>query len=209
MDTGGFAVRYGVSLPGWVLAELAGEPELLTTLDDRMRVVNRLAARNVAEGGGGPFAALVVERDSGRVLSAGVNQVLASGISAAHAEMVAIGLAQARAGRWDLGDPAAPATELVVNWRPCVQCYGGILWSGVTHLVTSQGPELEELTGFDEGPMVPDWIEQFRDRGIEVTLGVGREEALTVFGDFAHRVASGRAVVYNARGTGTNLRLRP
>ena len=49
-----------------------------------------------------------------------------------------------------------PTHELVVNWRPCVQCYGATLWSGVRRLVIAgSGPELEELTSFDEGPMHP------------------------------------------------------
>ena len=32
--------------------------------------------------------------------------------------------------------------------------------------------ELERLTGFDEGPVTVDWIEQFERRGISVTKGV-------------------------------------
>lgn len=41
--------------------------------------------RNWREGDGGPFAALVPERETGRIVSLGANVVLASGVSSAHA----------------------------------------------------------------------------------------------------------------------------
>jgi tRNA(Arg) A34 adenosine deaminase TadA len=167
-----------------------------------MRLVHRLADRNWREGNGGPFAALVAERDTGRIVSVGVNVVLASGVSSAHAEVMALGLAQVATGGWDLGATGLPTHELVVNWRPCVQCYGATLWSGVRGLVVAgEGPELEEITTFDEGPLGADWAEQFEARGIEVVGGVLRDEALTVFRNYRKAVdeADG-VVVYNARG---------
>ncbi len=193
--------RYGVELPGWVLEEVAAAPRPATDVE-RMALVHRLARRNVREGTGGPFAALVVDASSGTLVSVGVNLVLASGLSASHAEVVALGLAQARLARWDLGAEGARHT-LMVNWRPCVQCYGAILWAGITRLVIAgDGPELEALTGFDEGPMVPDWVAQFEARGIVVERGLLRAEALDVFREYQELVAAGAVTVYNARGTG-------
>lgn len=200
MDASELPTTYEIRLPGWVAAELADVPDVLPSLEDRMRVVHRLARRNFVEGGGGPFAAVVVERDSGRLVSAGVNVVLARGISSGHAEVTALGLAQARVGTWDLGADGLPAHQLVVNWRPCVQCYGATLWSGVRSLVVAgDGPELEQLTGFDEGPMVRDWRDQFRARGIEVLSDVLRAEAVATWQAYADHVASTGATVYNAR----------
>jgi tRNA(Arg) A34 adenosine deaminase TadA len=159
------------------------------------------------EGSGGPFAALVVNTADGEVVSAGVNLVLSSGLSAAHAEVVALSLAQLRVGTWDLGAEAAVERELVVNWRPCAQCYGATMWSGVRRLVVAgEGPELEELTGFDEGPMREDWAEQLRRRGIEVVSGVLREQALEVFADYRRLVAERGLTVYNARNSGDSSR---
>ncbi|MFC7643232.1 deaminase [Streptosporangium lutulentum] len=158
MDTAALATAFGARLPGWVTAELGDVPEILPTDDDRIRLTNRLAERNHRENTGGPFAALVVESATGRLISAGVNVVLASGLSSTHAEVTALSLAQTRLGAWDLGGPDLPDLELVVNWRPCVMCYGATMWSGVRRLlIAGDGPELEKLTGFDEGPMVADW----------------------------------------------------
>ncbi|MFG2780646.1 nucleoside deaminase [Streptomyces prunicolor] len=194
--------EYRVALPAWIDDELADVPAVVPGREDRMRLVHRLADRNWREGNGGPFAALVAERDTGRIVSVGVNVVLTSGVSSAHAEVVALGLAQMATGGWDLGATGLPSHELVVNWRPCVQCYGATMWSGVRGLVVAgEGPELEEITTFDEGPLGADWAEQFEARGIEVVGDVLREEALTVFRNYRKAVdeADG-VVVYNARG---------
>ncbi|WLW50771.1 nucleoside deaminase [Streptomyces sp. YU58] len=196
------AREYHVALPAWIDDELAGTPGVLPDREDRMRLVHRLADRNWREGNGGPFAALVAERESGRIVSVGVNVVLASGVSSAHAEVVALGLAQTALGGWDLGGEGLPAHELVVNWRPCVQCYGATMWSGVRGLVVAgEGPELEEITTFDEGPLGADWAEQFEARGIDVVHDVLRDEALAVFRAYRKAVdTEDGVVVYNARG---------
>lgn len=190
------ATSFTMTLPAWLADEADALPTVLPTLEERMALVNRLADRNWREGNGGPFAAIVVDDATGELVSAGVNVVLSTGKSSGHAEVMALGLAQQRLGRWDLGAEGANLS-LVVNWRPCVQCYGATMWSGVRSLVVAgAGPELEELTEFDEGPMVADWAEQFEARGIRVTQDVGREEALEVYRAYG----ASDALVYNARG---------
>jgi len=189
--------EFSLSLPAWLVEALPGLPAVLSTLDERMALVNALADRNYREGNGGPFAAIVVDATTGALVSVGVNVVLSSGVAGAHAEIMALGLAQRATGTWDLGaDPARPL-ELVVNWRPCVMCYGATMWSGVRRLVVAgSGAELEELTGFDEGPMREDWAEQFEARGITVVQDIGRDEALQVFREYG----AADVLVYNARG---------
>lgn len=189
--------EYSVHLPPWLVDALPGLPTHVQGHHQQMTMVNGLADRNWREGNGGPFAAIVVDHATGELVSVGVNVVLSTGISSAHAEVTALALAQTALGTWDLG--AARDLALIVNWRPCVQCYGATMWSGIKHLVVAgDGPELERLTGFDEGPMVADWAAQFAARGIEVVQGVCREEALAVYAAYG----ASDAVVYNARGTG-------
>ncbi|WP_084103805.1 nucleoside deaminase [Demequina sp. NBRC 110056] len=191
------ATTYSMTLPPWLAAEVPALPESLERHEAQMALVNRLADRNWREGNGGPFAAIVVDHVTGRLVSVGVNVVLSTGVSSGHAEVMALALAQQALGTWDLGDGHDLA--LVVNWRPCVQCYGATLWSGVRHLVVAgDGPELERLTGFDEGPMVADWAQQFERRGIEVVQDVGRADALAVYAAYGES----SSVVYNARGQG-------
>ncbi|MRX43647.1 nucleoside deaminase [Agromyces kandeliae] len=188
---------FSASLPEWLvddLPRLAAEP--LGDDAARMSLAIELADRNWRAGSGGPFAALVVDAASGELVSAGVNLVLSNGLSSLHAEVTALSLAQRRLGRWDLGAGGA-GLELVVNWAPCVMCYGATMWSGVRRLVIAgDGEECERLTGFDEGPMPADWKGEFERRGIRVHSGVRRDEAIEVFRAFG----ASDAVVYNARG---------
>jgi tRNA(Arg) A34 adenosine deaminase TadA len=193
------STTFALSLPAWLVGDLPTLPTHLRSADEQMSLVHALADRNWREGNGGPFAAIVVDHSTGELISVGVNVVLQAAVSSGHAEVMALGLAQARLGTWDLGD--GRDLSLVVNWRPCVQCYGATMWSGVRHLVVAgDGPELERLTGFDEGPMVEDWAEQFEARGIEVTQGVGRDQALAVFAAYGEA----NVTVYNARAQGSH-----
>lgn len=195
------ASSFEISLPDWVSIELADVPDEIPERQDRVALVNRLASRNWREGSGGPFAALVAEAGTGRIVSVGVNLVLASGITSAHAEVTALGFAQSRLGRWNLGEPGFSEHELVVNWRPCVQCYGAAMWSGITTLaLAGSGPEVEEVTTFDEGPMVDDWAEAFERRGIRVLDGLAKEDALAVFREYRAALDAQTVTVYNARG---------
>ena len=180
------AAAFDATLPPWLIDEL---PRWSTRLRSRRprsasdsSIV--LADRNWRAGNGGPFAAIVVDATSGALISVGVNVVLASGLSAMHAEMMALSLAQRALGRWDLGADGAEL-ELVVNWRPCVMCFGATMWSGVRALtIAGEGAEVERLTGFDEGPMPADWVGEFERRGIRVSIGLGHDDAIEVFRAF-------------------------
>ncbi|GGM05652.1 deaminase [Nakamurella endophytica] len=189
------ATSFAAELPAWVAPFLQGYDGPTATSRDRMALVHALADRNWPAGNGGPFAAVVADPSTGEVVSVGVNVVLSSGLSSAHAEVTAICLAQRALGTWDLA-AARPGLELVVNWRPCAMCFGAVLWSGVQRLVVAgDGPELEALTGFDEGPVVADWADQLAARGIDVEQDVLREGALATYTAYG----TGRALVYNAR----------
>ncbi len=190
------ATSFELSLPGWASDALAGAPAHLADPEARMRWVIALARTNFIEDTGGPFAAAVFEEESGRVVSIGVNHVVGGRCSSAHAEVMALSLAQQALGSHDLGGPGQPAHQIVVNWAPCAMCCGAICWSGARSLVIAgSDPEMEALTGFDEGPVHPRWPEELRRRGISVRDGLLREESIAAFRAFA---ASGRQV-YNAR----------
>jgi tRNA(Arg) A34 adenosine deaminase TadA len=185
-----------LTLPDWALAELAQLPPFLPALRERMAAVIRFSQLNFERQTGGPFAAGVFERDSGRLVVIGVNRVMPLNCSSAHAEVMALSVAQQMLQTYDLGGPGLPAHQLVVNWRPCIMCYGAVIWSGVRSLVVAgSGPELERITGFDEGPVPASWAGELHGRGIEVVDGVLREQACAVFQAFRD---SGH-VVYNAR----------
>ncbi len=185
-----------LTMPDWAVTELQRLPAVIPSLEDRMAEVIRFSRLNFENGTGGPFAAGVFERNTGRLVVIGVNRVVASNCSSAHAEVMALSLAQKLLGTYDLGGPGMPVYQLVVNWRPCAMCYGAVLWSGIRSLaIAGSGPELEAITGFDEGPIHPEWDKELARRGIELIDSVLTEDALRVYRDFA---ASG-SLVYNSR----------
>jgi tRNA(Arg) A34 adenosine deaminase TadA len=185
-----------LTVPGWLAAELRRLPSHLPTPEARMEAVILFSRLNIEHDTGGPFAAGIFECDTGRLVTIGVNRVVANRCSSAHAEVMAIAQAQKILGTWDLGAPGLPAHEIVVNWRPCAMCYGAVLWSGVRSLIVAgDGPELEQITGFDEGPLRDDWDRQLEKRAIRVTNHVRGTQACEVFHQFR---AMGR-VVYNSR----------
>ena len=190
------SLKFTLDLPPWAVTELNALPTHMATLDERMAAVLKFPRLNFEHQTGGPFAAGVFERDSGRLVVIGVNRVLASNCSSAHAEVMTISLAQQLLGVYDLGGPGLPVHQLVVNWRPCAMCYGAVLWSGVRSLVIAgDGPELEAITGFDEGPVHPDWRGELAKRGIDLVEDMLRDAALADYRAYA----ASQQFVYNAR----------
>lgn len=190
-------VSFGLRLPEWLRLQLGSLPRVLHSPEERMDLVNALARRNVDEGTGGPFAALVVDGSSGQVLAAGVNLVLGAGLSSAHAEVVTLSLAQSAAGTWNLSS-AAPRALLSVNAQPCAMCFGALLWSGVRELeFAALGQDVERLTGFDEGPVPAGWRDELAARGIELRTGVREPESHEVLAHYGQLVAEGRLPLYN------------
>jgi len=189
-------LRFG--LPAWVESYLQSTETVLPDPEDRMRLVIELAGRNVAEGTGGPFGAAVFDLDSHQLIAPGVNLVLASGYSWAHAEMVAFTIAQQVLGTHDLGARGMPRCELVTSVEPCAMCFGATPWSGVRQLMCGARDDDARAIGFDEGPKVDDWAAALESRGIKVVADILREEASQVLKDYA---AQG-GPIYNARGGG-------
>jgi tRNA(Arg) A34 adenosine deaminase TadA len=175
-----------IGLPEWVAALMATMPAAITTNEEQMDLAIRLA-RESTERGGGPFGAVVVEQDGGRIVAPGVNLVVPLRSSLAHAEIVAISIAQQLAGTYDLDAPGLPALQLVTSTEPCAMCLGAIPWSGVSSVVCGATAHDAEGIGFDEGAKPSDWPATLARRGIAVVRGVRREQAAAVLAEYARR----------------------
>jgi tRNA(Arg) A34 adenosine deaminase TadA len=178
-----------LSVPGWIDAAVADFSWPLETDEDRMALAVALSQLNI-ERGGGPFGAVVFAGT--RVAAAGVNRVLDTGFSIAHAEIVAI--MRAQQGRGGAGLPVgggsgdeAERFSLVTTTEPCCQCFGAVVWSGIDRLVCGATTEDAEAIGFDEGPKPEAWPATLERRGIEVKLRVRRDEARAVLNEYARR----------------------
>jgi tRNA(Arg) A34 adenosine deaminase TadA len=183
-----------LELPAWV-EELDLRDREYPTLEDRMGLVVELARQNVERGTGGPFGAAIFEGGTGRLLAPGMNLVVPSNCSVAHAEMVAVMIAQQAVGDFDLGAEGRPDYDLFASTEPCAMCFGATPWSGVRRLVCGARDEDARAVGFDEGAKLPDWAAALEERGIVVVRDVCREEAAAVLRDYAE--SGGQ--IYNAR----------
>lgn len=174
-----------IELPAWIETVLATRET--DDLDDtgRMALVLDLARENIRNGADGPFSAAVFERRSGRLIAAGVNRVISSCCSIAHAEMVAIGIAQQRLGQFDLRQAVPGGCVLFTSAEPCAMCMGAIPWSGIERVVIGARDSDVRAIGFDEGHKPADWIAGYARRGIEVTRDLLRAESAQILRDYA------------------------
>ena len=167
------------SLPQWLpdfVRDWGGD---LGSVEGRMDLAIALSRENVDRTGGGPFGALVYDLEARQLLGAGVNRVTAHNLSCAHAEVVAISLAQQLRSDWNLG--AGGTVELASSCEPCAMCFGAVPWSGIRRLVCGARKEDAEAAGFDEGDKPAGWRKSLAARGIEVICDVLRDEAAAVF----------------------------
>jgi len=111
--------------------------------DSLMAEAIELAVRNVREGHGGPFAALVVR--GGEVIARGANAVVATHDPTAHAEIVAI-----REACRSLGTHQLPGCEIYASCEPCPMCLGAIYWARSRALYFAASKMDAAAAGFDD-----------------------------------------------------------
>lgn len=182
-------------LPDWIERFLADSDVLYPSVEERMQLAIRLAELNIQHGTGGPFGAGIFECQTGRLVAVGVNRVEPLNCSIAHAEMMAIAIAQRVTGSFDLAGETDVTYELVTSTEPCAMCLGAIPWSGVRSVVCGARDEDARAIGFNEGPKPDNWIKALENRGIGVRRYVLREQAKAVL--LKYREQGG--LIYNAR----------
>lgn len=141
-----------------------------------MNLVLALAEKNVREETGGPFGAAVFETESGRLVAMGVNRVMHDHSSIAHAEMMALMLAQQALKSHRL-NANHKAYTLATSAQPCSMCFGATVWAGIDHLlIGARRSDVQSITGFDEGPLPTAWIKALTSRGVQVQRDIMRTE---------------------------------
>jgi tRNA(Arg) A34 adenosine deaminase TadA len=180
-----------LDLPSWIGSFCEELPEHLESPEDRMAVAISLSRQNVIHDSGGPFGALVVEQVSGQVIALGVNRVEPANCSSAHAEIMALSLAQQMLASWNLSGGGRGDMQLVTSCEPCAMCLGAIPWSGVRSVLCGASKADAEAAGFDEGDRPDDWTERLAVRGITVVRGLLRNQAARVL---EHYARNGRTI---------------
>ncbi|SEP87959.1 tRNA(Arg) A34 adenosine deaminase TadA [Ectothiorhodospira magna] len=177
-------------LPDWLQRQLQDQPApVLTSPAAQVQFAIALSRQNVTHHTGGPFGAAVFD-ETGTLVAPGVNLVVSQGCSILHGEMVALALAQQVVGRHDLSEGGRHRYRLAVSAEPCAMCLGALPWSGIRELVYGALDQDVRAIGFDEGDKPAHWQQALERRGIQVTGGVLREEAVAVLHQY--RAAGGQ-----------------
>jgi len=184
-----------LELPRWIETHLPDPDYVFETIEERMQLAIDLSRLNVEHDTGGPFAAIVFDGQTNKLLAPGVNLVVSSRWSGGHGEMIAYAIAQQVAGTHDLGGPGMPEYELVTSTEPCAMCFGATPWSGIRRLVCGARDQDARAIGFNEGPKLESWVEALESRGIEVVRDILRNEAQAVLISYA----SAGGIIYNGR----------
>ncbi len=181
-------------IPDWLSAFLPSPEQIFDTPESRMALVIDLASHNIRQGTGGPFGAAVFDLDSGRLIAPGVNLVTATCCSVAHAELVALMMAQRLVGNFSLSAAGCNA-ELTSSTEPCAMCLGALPWAGLRQLSCGARDSDARAVGFDEGDKPPHWHRLLEKRGIRVLRDICRSQAVAVLDQY--RLQGGE--IYNGR----------
>lgn len=174
-----FSTHLQLTLPEWI-ADAVDAERVYADDEARVGLAIDLARMNVEHKTGGPFGAAIFSAD-GTLISVGVNCVIPTNCSIAHAEMMAYMLAQTRLQRKRLNENGDKFV-LAGSAQPCCQCYGATVWAGVDELlIGARTEDTEELTEFNEGPLPADWIGELNKLGIVVRRDILRDRARAVF----------------------------
>jgi tRNA(Arg) A34 adenosine deaminase TadA len=163
-----------LTLPAWVDGFLERMPSCATD-EEKMALSISLARENVLQGTGGPFGAVVFREEE--LVAVGVNSVERLNNSVAHAEVLALMLAESRCGSYTLRVADGPGLALFTSCEPCAMCLGAVLWSGLARLVCGAPREAAQALGFEEGPVFPESYRYLEARGVKIVRGLLAGEA--------------------------------
>lgn len=173
---------------------VANSPISKTELENANKVMQNVHNKT-AEGvrnGKGPFYAEIYDANGNLVISSS-NSVVEDNCCLHHAEINTIKKAHEKFKEYSL---APENLTIYVNAEPCIMCAGAIMWSGIkTVYFGVPSSEVERITGFDEG-YKPNWIKEFKKRGITVYGNIEQQAGEKVLEDY---VNSGRKI-YKPRG---------
>ena len=165
-----------------------------TELENANKVMQNVHNKT-AEGvrnGKGPFYAEIYDANGNLVISSS-NSVVEDNCCLHHAEINTIKKAHEKFKEYSL---APENLTIYINAEPCIMCAGAIMWSGIkTVYFGVPSSEVERITGFDEG-YKPNWIKEFKKRGITVYGNIEQQAGEKVLEDY---VNSGRKI-YKPRG---------
>ena len=137
-----------------------------------------LAAKGMKANDGGPFGAIIVDKD-GQIIGQGNNKVTSSNDPTAHAEIVAI-----RDACKNLNVFQLDGCTIYSSCEPCPMCLGAIYWARPERIIFAAGRADAAKIGFDDAFIYKEIPLAIEDRQIP-TEQLLRKEGIAVFNSWA------------------------
>ena len=144
-----------------------------------MRRAIELSVRNLDDGAGGPFGAVVVK--GSQIIGEGTNRVTSTNDPTAHAEIVAIRDASRRLKTFDLD-----GCELYTSCEPCPMCLSAIYWARIRGVFYGNTRKDAAKIAFDDDEIYREVALPIRKRKL-VMKPLLRAEALVAFKEWAEK----------------------
>jgi len=138
-----------------------------------MRRAIELSLRNLDDGAGGPFGAVVV-KDS-QIIGQGTNRVTSTNDPSAHAEVIAIREACQKLKRFQLTD-----CELYTTCEPCPMCMALIYWARLDKVYYANTAADAAKIGFDDARIYQELKLPHAQRSLPL-IQIMRQEAMAAF----------------------------
>lgn len=142
-------------------------------MDKNMNIALECAEKGIEEKKGGPFGAVIVDKN-GKIISSGSNEVLKNNDPTAHAEVVAIRSACEKLNTYDLSE-----CTLYTTCEPCPMCLSAIIWANIKEVYYGCTKTDAEEIGFRDS-MIYDYLKE-KDESIIKLKQIDREECIRVF----------------------------
>ena len=142
-------------------------------MNEYMKVAKEKADEGRKNGEGGPFGAVIVDRE-GNIISEGNNKVLKEKDPTAHAEIVAIRNACKKLNTYDLSN-----CTLYTSCEPCPMCLSAIIWANIKEVYYGCTKEDAGKIGFRDD-LIYDYLKGNKKDLINLEK-IDREECLETF----------------------------
>ena len=138
-----------------------------------MRRAIELSVRNLDDGVGGPFGAVIVK--DGQIIGEGTNRVTSTNDPSAHAEVVAIREACRKLKCFQL-----TGCELYTTCEPCPMCMALVYWAHLDKVYYANTAADAAKIGFDDARIYQELKLPHAQRSLPL-IQMMRQEAMTAF----------------------------
>lgn len=141
-----------------------------------MQIAKEMADKGIEEKEGGPFGAIIVDKE-GNIIAKGNNKVILKNDPTAHAEVTAIREACKKLNTYDLSN-----CILYTSCEPCPMCLSAIIWANIKEVYFGCTKEDAAEIGFrDEA--IYDFIKGKNNNLINLKQ-MDREECIKTFNEY-------------------------